>query len=255
MVDFGALPPEVNSARMYMRSRFVVVPGCRVGMERPCRGTPVGCSGLRDGDHATVQRRVDRDRRRRRWQAPHSRTSTWLQQTAAQAEQAATQARRPLRHTSRRSRRRWRRRSSRPTALETAAAVQANVFGQYTPLIAQLEAQYGEMWAQDAAAMYSYAGQSASAAQVTPFATPAATTNPGGTATQAAAVSQATGTSAASSSQSILQQLTSSMPSSLQSLASPAATSAATTAPQRRFRRSGASYSGRPSCPQTSRRW
>jgi PPE-repeat protein len=64
---------------------------------------------------------------------------------------------------------------------------------------------------------------------VTPFATPAATTNPGGTATQAAAVSQATGTSAASSSQSILQQLTSSMPNSLQSLATPAATSAATT--------------------------
>ena len=154
---------------------------------------------------------------------------TWLQETAAQAEQAAAQAQAavaayeqafaatvapPLVAANR---------------AETAAAVQANVFGQYTPLIAQLEAQYGQMWAQDAAAMYGYAGQSASAAQVTPFATPAATTNPGGTATQAAAVSQATGTSAASSSQSILQQLTSSMPSSLQSLASPAATSAATT--------------------------
>ncbi|ETZ72587.1 PPE family protein [Mycobacterium sp. MAC_080597_8934] len=33
-----------------------------------------------------------------------------------------------------------------------------NVLGQNTPLIAQLEAQYGEYWAQDAAAMYSYAG-------------------------------------------------------------------------------------------------
>jgi PPE-repeat protein len=149
-----------------------------------------------------------------------------MQETAAQAEQAATQAQAaaaayeqafattvapPLVAANR---------------AETAAAVQANVFGQYTPLIAQLEAQYGQMWAQDAAAMYSYAGQSASAAQVTPFATPAATSNPGGTATQAAAVSQATGTSAASSSQSILQQLTSSMPSSLQNLASPAASSA-----------------------------
>ena len=154
---------------------------------------------------------------------------TWMQQTAAEAEQAATQARAaaaayeqafaatvapPLIAANR---------------AETAQAVQANVFGQYTPLIAQLEAQYGQMWAQDAAAMYGYAGQSASAAQVTPFATPAATSNPGGTATQAAAVSQATAKSAASSSQSILQQLTSSMPSSLQSLASPAATSAATT--------------------------
>ncbi len=76
---------------------------------------------------------------------------------------------------------------------ETAAATQANVFGQYTPLIAQLEAQYGQMWAQDAAAMYGYAGQSAAAAKVTPFATPAATTNPAGTATQTAAVSSATG--------------------------------------------------------------
>jgi len=154
---------------------------------------------------------------------------TWMQETAAQAEQAATQAQAaaaayeqafattvapPLVAANR---------------AETAAAVQANVFGQYTPLIAQLEAQYSQMWAQDAAAMYSYAGQSASAAQVTPFATPVANTNPGGTATQAAAVSQATGTSAASSSQSILQQLTSSMPNSLQSLATPAATSAATT--------------------------
>jgi PPE-repeat protein len=151
-----------------------------------------------------------------------------MQETAAQAEQAATQAQAaaaaheqafaatvapPLVAANRG---------------ETAAAVQANVFGQYTPLIAQLEAQYSQMWAQDAAAMYSYAGQSASAAQVTPFATPAATTNPGGTATQAAAVSQATGTSAASSSQSILQQLTSSMPNSLQSLATPAATTTET---------------------------
>ena len=80
---------------------------------------------------------------------------------------------------------------------ETAAVTQANVFGQYTPSIAQLEAQYGEMWAQDTAAMYGYAGQSAAAAKVTPFAAPAATTNPAGTANQAAAVSQATGTSAA----------------------------------------------------------
>ena len=147
----------------------------------------------------------------------------WMSTTSAQAEQAATQARAaaaayeqafaatvapPLIAANR---------------AETAQAVAANVFGQYTPLIAQLEAQYGQMWAQDAAAMYSYAGQSASATQVTPFATPAATTNPGGTANQSAAVSQATATSAASSSQSILQQLTSSMPSSLQSLASPAA--------------------------------
>jgi PPE-repeat protein len=96
-------------------------------------------------------------------------------------------------------------------------------------LIAQLEAQYGEMWAQDSAAMYGYAGQSAAATQVTPFTSPAATTNPAATATQAAVVGSVTGHSAATSSQTILQELTSSMPTSLQSLASPAP--AATTTP------------------------
>jgi PPE-repeat protein len=153
---------------------------------------------------------------------------SWMSTTATQAEQAAMQARSaaaayeqalaatvppPLVAANR---------------AETAAYTQANVFGQYTPTIAQLEAQYGEMWAQDSSAMYAYAGQSAAAAQVTPFASPAATTDPAGTAAQAAAVTTATGNSTASSTQSILSQLTSSLPSSLQGLASP--TSAATSA-------------------------
>ena len=228
MVDFGALPPEINSARMYMgpgSSSFQVAASAWNGLAAELQSAAQG--------YQTTITQLASDG----WNGPASAAMasaaqpyiTWLQETAAQAEQAAAQAQAavaayeqafaatvapPLVAANR---------------AETAAAVQANVFGQYTPLITQLEAQYGEMWAQDAAAMYSYAGQSASAAQVTPFATPAATTNPGGTATQAAAVSQATGTSAASSSQSILQQLTSSVPSSLQSLASPAATSAATT--------------------------
>ena len=226
MLDFGAIPPEINSARMYMgpgSSSFQVAASAWNGLAAELQSAAQG--------YETTITQLASDE----WNGPASAAMstaaqpyiTWMQETAAQAEQAATQAQAaaaayeqafattvapPLVAANR---------------AETAAAVQANVFGQYTALIAQLEAQYGQMWAQDAAAMYSYAGQSASASQVTPFATPAATTNPGGTATQAAAVSQATGTSAASSSQSILQQLTSSMPSSLQSLASPAATSAA----------------------------
>src|SRR5277367_5286342 len=226
MLDFGALSPEINSALMYMgpgSSSFQVAASAWNGLAAELQSAAQG--------YQTTITQLAGDE----WNGPASAAMTsaaqpyvtWMQETAAQAEQAATQAQAavaayeqafattvapPLVAANR---------------AETAAAVQANVFGQYTPLIAQLEAQYGQMWAQDAAAMYSYAGQSASAAQVTPFATPASTTNPGGTATQAAAVSQATGTSAASSSQSILQQLTSSMPSSLQSLASPAATTAA----------------------------
>src|ERR1700752_522782 len=43
------------------------------------------------------------------------------------------------------------------------ALISTNFFGQNTPAIAATEAQYVEMWAQDAAAMYSYASTSAAA--------------------------------------------------------------------------------------------
>jgi len=44
---------------------------------------------------------------------------------------------------------------------ELAQLVSTNVLGQNTAAIAANEAQYGEMWAQDATAMYGYTGQSA----------------------------------------------------------------------------------------------
>src|ERR1700741_3484537 len=50
-----------------------------------------------------------------------------------------------------------------------AVLVATNLLGQNTPAIAATEAHYAEMWAQDAAAMYGYAGSSASAAPVTPL--------------------------------------------------------------------------------------
>jgi PPE-repeat protein len=232
MVDFGALTPEVNSARMYAgpgSSSLQAAASAWNGLAAELQSAAQG--------YETVITQLSSDE----WTGAASASMasaaqpyvSWLNTTAAQAEQAATQARAaaaaheqafaatvppPLIAANR---------------AQTAAAVQANVFGQYTPLIAQLEAQYSEMWAQDSAAMYGYAGQSAAATQVTPFASPAATTNPTATTTQAAAVSSATGNSAATSSQTILQELTSSMPASLQSLASPtsAAAPAATTTP------------------------
>ena len=42
---------------------------------------------------------------------------------------------------------------------QLASLTATNIFGQNTPAIAANEAQYGEMWAQDAAAMYGYAAQ------------------------------------------------------------------------------------------------
>jgi len=123
---------------------------------------------------------------------------TWMQGTAAQAGEAATQA------------------TAAASAYETAFAahvpppviaenrallaqlVATNIFGQNTPAIAATEAQYGEMWSQDALAMDSYTTSSAAAAKLTPFTEPPQTTNTAGTAMQAAAVSQAAATPAGS---------------------------------------------------------
>jgi PPE-repeat protein len=230
MLDFGALPPEVNSAKMYMgpgASSLQVAASAWNSLAAELQSAAQG--------YQTTITQLASDG----WNGPASTAMaaaaqpyiTWMQETAVQAEQAATQAQQavaayeqafastvapPLVAANR---------------AETAQAVAANVFGQYTPLIMQLEAQYGQMWAQDAAAMYGYAGQSAAASKVTPFANPTQTTNPAGTANQSAAVAAATGNSAATNAQSVLSKLTTTMPNSLQSLASPSATSAATLTP------------------------
>ncbi len=220
MVDFGALPPEINSARMYTgpgSSSLQAAASAWNGLAAELQSAAQG--------YETTITQLSSDE----WTGTASASMAsaaqpyigWLNTTAAQAEQAGTQARSaaaayeqafaatvppPLVAANR---------------AETSALTQANVFGQYTPTIAQLEAQYSEMWAQDSSAMYTYAGQSASAAQVQAFASPAATTSATGTAAQSAAVSQATGTSAATSSQTILQELISLLPSNIQSLLTP----------------------------------
>ena len=94
------------------------------------------------------------------------------------------------------------------------ALIATNFFGQNTPAIMATEALYAEMWAQDAAAMYGYAGASAAASQVTPFATPPQTTSQDATSGQAAAVAQASGTSAGNAAQTTASTTTSSLSSS-----------------------------------------
>jgi len=157
---------------------------------------------------------------------------TWMNTTGAQAEHTAAQA------------------SAAASAYEAAFAmtvppltvaanraqlmvlVATNVVGQNTPAIAANEAHYGEMWAQDAAAMYGYASSSAAAATVKPFRQPPQTANPNAQSMQSSAVTQATGASTGAGVQAQLQQLTSAIPSSLNQLSSPlsAATSSATNA-------------------------
>jgi PPE-repeat protein len=140
----------------------------------------------------------------------------WMTASAAQAEEAAAQARAAAASYEAALS------SSVPPPLVASNRMQSkqlqatNVLGQNTPLIAQLEAQYGEYWAQDAGAMYSYAGQSSAATKQTPFQQAPKITNDSGQANQTAAVSQATSNSTATNTSKILQTM--SQPSGSQTL-------------------------------------
>jgi PPE-repeat protein len=226
MLDFGALPPEVNSSNMFSG------PGSGSLMAAASAWNQIAAelnSAALGYDKVITTLGSDE------WMGPASASMAqaaepyvaWITTTAAQAEQAAGQARAAV------------------AAYETALAATVpvplvaanraeleqlmsnNVLGQNTAAIAANEAQYGEMWAQDATAMYSYAGQSAAATKVTPFTAAPEVANPSAQATQATATTAATATSAGTS-QSTLSQLVSSLPNQLQSLASPAATTSTT---------------------------
>ncbi|MBV8177268.1 MAG: PPE family protein [Mycobacterium sp.] len=219
-MDFGALAPEINSARMYAGPGSSSLQAAASSWN----GIAAELSSAATAYDKVVTQLVSDE-----WMGPASTSMasaaqqyvSWMTETAAQAEQAAMQARAAVAAYEQAFAATVPPPTIAVNRAETTAAVQANVFGQYTPLIMQLEAQYGQMWAQDASAMYTYAGQSAAATKVTPFASPAATTSPAGTASQAAAVSQAAGSSAATNSQTILQELISLLPSNIQALLTP----------------------------------
>ena len=108
---------------------------------------------------------------------------------------------------------------------QLATLVATNIFGQNALAIAATEAEYAEMWAQDAAAMYAYALSSASATTLSPFAPPPWTTNREGLAKQAAAVGHSTGIAAGNvqSTVSSVPETFSAVPNALTSLTAPAA--------------------------------
>jgi PPE-repeat protein len=170
-MEFATLPPEVNSGRMYagpgsgpMLAAAESWETLAAELHSTANSYEAVVSGLTSGP----------------WLGPSSVSMaaaassyvTWLSRTAAQAEQTASQARAVT------------------AAYEAAFAatvpppevasnrtqlmslIATNVLGQNTPAIAATEAQYSEMWAQDAAAMYAYSGSTASATQLAPF-TPA----------------------------------------------------------------------------------
>ena len=80
---------------------------------------------------------------------------------------------------------------------QLAALLSTNFMGFNTPAIMANEAHYGQMWAQDTATMYSFAGQASGiTGTLIPFTSPAANSDPVGLAAQAAALGQSGGTAA-----------------------------------------------------------
>ena len=90
--------------------------------------------------------------------------------------------------------------------------IATNFFGQNTPAIMATEAQYLEMWAQDAAAMFGYQAAAQVASTFTPFTPPQQNTNPGGVGAQGAAVGQAAATPAGTVAQTVAAVPTQAVP-------------------------------------------
>lgn len=197
MFDFTAFPPEINSARMYAGpgSASMVAAGAAWNtMAAEMRSAATG--------YGTVVSGLTGEG----WLGPSSMLMAtaaapyvaWLSGTATKAEQTGGQA------------------NAAAAAYEAAFAMTVppavvatnrvqlsnllvgNLFGQNTAAIAATEAQYADMWAQDAAAMNGYASASSAASQLAPMTAPSSTINTDGVAEQAATVTQAANASSSS---------------------------------------------------------
>ncbi|HEU0192264.1 MAG TPA: PPE family protein [Mycobacterium sp.] len=189
-MDFALLPPEVNSGLMYagpgaapMLAAAAAWDALAAALESAAAAYSAALTTL-TAHH---------------WSGPASAAMaaaaapyvTWLHACCGKAEQTAMQAK------------------SAVAAYESAFAatvppatvaanrtllatlIATNFFGQNLPAIAATEAQYAEMWAQDAGAMYGYAAASTAARTLPVFDQPPRTANPAAPSTQAAALSDA----------------------------------------------------------------
>lgn len=218
MIEFAMFPPEINSGLMYAG------PGAG-----PMTAASAAWNALADDLYmaAAAYGYVVSDLTSS-WLGPSSLSMataaatfvSWITATAAQAELTAGQA------------------TAAVASYEAAfgmtvpppviaanralllALVATNFFGQNTPAIMATEADYVEMWAQDATAMYGYAGASSAASALTPFTTPLESTNPSGVAGMAAAVTQAAGTSAGTGAQTVAPLSSAAVPGALPGFAS-----------------------------------
>jgi PPE-repeat protein len=189
-MDFGLLPPEINSGRMYTGVGAGPILAAAAAWDALAAQLELTAAG-----YASVVSELTGIE----WSGPASAAMAraaapyveWLQTSSAQAERTAMQAK------------------AAAAAYEAAFAatvpppviaanrallatlVATNFFGQNTPAILATEAHYAEMWAQDSAAMYAYADAASLARVLTPFREPPPTTNPAGLGSQAGATAQA----------------------------------------------------------------
>lgn len=212
-MDFGALPPEVNSLSIYsgpgsapMLAAATAWDTLAAELEDVARGYCAVTTEL-TGENWSGSSAL----------AMASAASLYVQwsiTTAALAEQTAGQARAaagayeaafaatvpPAEVAANR--------------IQFATLVATNIFGQNATMIAATEIAYAEMWAQDATAMYGYAGSSASASTLTAFTPPPTTTNAAATQVTAA------GSAGAARAHQSLAQLVSAVPQRLLALSS-----------------------------------
>ncbi|WP_085256043.1 PPE family protein [Mycobacterium saskatchewanense] len=193
MLDFGVLPPEINSGRMYAGPGSGSMRNAATAWDEVAAelGTAVG------GYRTVISELTSAP-----WLGSSSASMIsavapyvcWLAAAAAQTEETANRAR------------------DAATAFEAAWAMTVpppviaanrslsltltatNFFGQNTPAIAVAQTQYMEMWAQDAAAMFAYAVASALATKLPRLSLPPNISTSSGVANQIGAVTEATST-------------------------------------------------------------
>jgi PPE-repeat protein len=193
-MEFTTLPPEITSALIHSG------PGAESLIEASGAWQQLG-TNLEDSaeNYAAALSSLAET-----WHGPSSAAMAqavqpylvWLQTTAQQAQQTASSAMAAAAAFN----------SARaavvPTAQVTANRMQlvqllaTNGFGRNLPAIAENEAQYQSMWANNSAAMSRYLAASTQASTLPQFTSPASTTNPTGQAAQASAAPAATTSSA-----------------------------------------------------------
>lgn len=224
-MDFGVLPPEVNSGRMYTGPGPGTLSAASAGWDSLATGLTDAASCYQ----VVIAGLIDESwlgRTSMSMAAAVTPYVSWLTVTAAHCARAAASA------------------TAAATAFETAyamtvpppliaanraelaALIATNALGQNAPAIMATEAEYGEMWAQDATAMYNYAANSASASSFSMFTPPPRTTDSGGRAGRVGVVTRAPG----GNTQATAARLISAVPRALQTLATPGAASGAAVA-------------------------